>query len=261
MGMVLQGIVSIFIVTFELDPLYFIAANIVSGIFGGVPAILAGAFSYIADLSTPKWRSLRIGIAEGALALGASSGQLLGGYWLRKVNCDYMPQLYFFTAVSFAMLLYVLFVLPESLSNRKREELQDKGPRGFQAYIEGFKLYCGKLPIRSTWNTYVTTLAISTVGFNLFGAILIDVYFLKALPFDFSAFQIGLFEAIRSASQGLSNIFVVAFFIGLKVHDSWIMLVAVLFHISGCMLLAFSAKTWQIYTGWYQQLHAFIILP
>ena len=75
------------------------------------------------------------------------------------------------------------------------------------------------------------------------------MYFLKALPFDFSAFQIGLFEAIRSASQGLSNIFVVAFFISLKIHDVWIMLVAVLFHVLGCTLLAFSVKTWQIYVG------------
>ena len=56
------------------------------------------------------------------------------------------------------MLLYVLFVLPESLSSREREELQDKEPRGFQAYVEGFKLYCGKLSIRSTWNIYVSHL-------------------------------------------------------------------------------------------------------
>lgn len=247
LGTTIQGIMSIFIVTFDLNPYYFILANFVGGSFGGLTSILAASFSYVADITSLRWRSLRIGIVEAAIGFGVGVGEFLSGYWLHRINCGFMPPLYFFTASSLFLLAYTALFLPESLTRSERKNLKGKSPRGVRAYIEGFGLFCGRLPPVSTWKIYVATITICVVGLNLFGAMLIDVYFLKALPFDFNSLQIGTFESVRSVSQGLSNVLFMGVFVSLKVGDVWIMLAGVLCHATCCMLLGFSTKAWQIY--------------
>ena len=79
----------------------------------------------------------------------------------------------------------------------EREALRAKSPSGVGVLVEGFKLYCGRLSPLYTCQLYATTAIISFVGFNIFGAILIDVYFLKAKPFDFSPFGIGVFQSLH----------------------------------------------------------------
>ena len=249
-GMTLQGIISIFIVTYNLNPYYFILANFVGGIVGGHTTLLASAFSYAADVTSLRWRTLRVGAIEAALALGSASGHFFIGYWLHEVDCDYMPPLYFFTGCCFAILFYVVFLLPESLNSAEREEMCSRNPKGVGAFIESCKLYCGRLSLASTWKLYTVTIIVCVVGFNMFGAMLVDVYFLKAIPFDFSSLHIGYYESLRAASQGLSNILVMPLFVVLLgVSDAWIMLVGMFFHIAGNMLIGFSIKGWQLYSG------------
>jgi PCFT/HCP family folate transporter-like MFS transporter 1/3 len=248
-GMTVQGIVSIFIISFNLNPYYFIVAYFIGGGFGGLTTVMAATFSYVADVTSLRWRSLRVAIVEAAMAVGSFSGQFVNGYWLKRLDCDFMPPIYFYTGCNFAVLVFVVFVLPESLSFSERETLGAKSPRGIRVYIEGFKLYCGKLPLVSTWKLYATTAVALVVGSNIFGAILIDVYFLKAEPFDFDSLQIGIFEALKFASRGLANFFIVGLFTILGVGDVWLILVGISIHITCNMLLGFSVATWQLYTG------------
>lgn len=248
-GTVLQGIMSIFIIRYALSPYYFILANFVGGVFGNFASILAASFSYIADVSSLRWRSLRVGIVESALAFGACAGALLSGYWLEKINCNFIPPLYFFAGCNFFIVVYVIFVVPESLSRNEREKLQLKNPQGVKQYIQGFKLYLGSLSLSSTWKLYVATIAANIMVIDIFGAQLIDVYFLKAMPFDFNPLKIGIYQSLRSASQGLANIFFVAVLVALKVSDVLIMLIAVLLHSVCTMLIGFANKTWELYAS------------
>lgn len=248
-GMAMQGIISIYIITFNLDPYYFILANFVGGAFGGLTSVFAAAFSYVADVTSQRWRSLRVGTVEAAMAFGSCLGQLLSGYWLNKVNCNFVPPLYFISGCNVFILVFVVFILPDSLSGSKRKLLQAKSPRGMRAYIEGFKLYCGRLSVPSTWKLYATTITVNVVGFSMFGAIFINVYFLKALPFDFNPLQIGYYQSLRSAGEGFGNLLVMSVFVVLRVSDIWVMLLAVFFHATSNLLLGFSAKVWQVYAG------------
>ena len=253
-GVIIQTIFSIFIVRFSLHPYYFILANFLGGLFGNFACMLAASFSYIADVSTPRWRSLRIGIVEAGLAIGSSIGHLLGGYWLDRVNCDYVYPLIFCAACNFAIVVYVMFLVPESLSPSKREEMHLKNPSGLRAYIEGFRLYFGALSLSSTWKLYVATIVANLAIINMFGAEIVDVYFLKALPFDFNAFWIGIYQAVRSASQGLSSILILSVLVALHVGDVWIMLLATMVNIAGNILVGFARLRWQLFASKYSSI-------
>lgn len=249
LGVALQSIFSIFIVAYTLHPYYFVIANFIGGMFGNFTCILAASFSYIADISTPRWRSLRIGVIEAGLAFGACFGHLLGGYWLDKDNCNYVYPLCFCAACNITIVLYISIFVPESLSSTEREVMRLKNPKGFRAYIEGFKLYLGGLSLSSTWKLWVATIAANLAVLNIFGAEIVDVYFLKALPFNFDAFLIGIYQALRSLSQGLASLFILGILVTLKVGDAWIMLIATLFHVGCNILVGFSRTGWQLFTS------------
>ena len=245
-GSALQGILSIFIVKFDLNPYYFILANFLGGVLGSFTCFLAASFSYVADVSSVRWRSLRVGIMESALAFGSMTGHLLGGFWLQAVHCNFVPLFGFFVGCNLLVVIYVIFVIPESLSRSERVEMRRRNPKG---YLQGFKIYFGALSCRSTWKLYVTNLVVNVTLINSFGASYVDVYFLKALPFNFDPLKIGLYQGIRSASQGLANFLLMMVLVALKVGDVWIMILATAVHCSSNVLLGFANKTWQLFTS------------
>lgn len=196
LGTILQNILAVLIVYFDLQPYYFILSNFIGGASGSFTCLLASSCSYVADISSPRWRSLRIGFIEAGLAFGGSVGSLFGGYWLRKINCNFLPPLWFFVGCNGLILVYAMCLIPESLTRSEREKLRSNNPKGIKSYVQGFKFYFGGLPWRSTWKLYVATLALDLELINVYGAILIDVYFLKALPFDFNPLQIREYDQV-----------------------------------------------------------------
>lgn len=250
-GTSLQGIFTVFIIKYALDPYFFIPANFIGGIFGNSTCILAAGFSYIADISSLRWRTLRVGMVESAIASGSLVGMLMVGYWLRTNHCDFQPPLLFYISCNIFIGLYMFLLVPESLTRSKRAELRAQNPqgRGLRAYLEGFHLFFGGLSLSSTWKLYVAMIAMSVMVLNVFGSSLINVYFLKALPFNFNALQVGIYEAARSASQGVACLIVVGSLVLTKMNDAWIMLMAILVHTVCNMLLGFSTTAWQLYTS------------
>ena len=249
LGNTLQGIFSIFIIKYNLNPYYFILANFIGGIFGDFTGILASSFSYVADISSPRWRSLRIGLVESGLAFGGSIGVFFGGYWLNKINCDFIPVTIFYTACNFAAVVYVILFVPESLTKSERKKIVNKNPKGIRAYFQGIKLFGGSLSFLSTWKLYVAIIAANVLVLNIAGNILISVYFLKTPPFSFNPLQIGIYQSTRSAAQGVANLVFVGGLVLLSISDVWIMLTAVLVNFGCNMCIGFSNKAWEVYTS------------
>ena len=248
-GYALQCTFAIFIIKYNLNPYYFILANFISGIGGDFTGIIASCFSYVADISSLKWRTLRIGVIEGSIALSGSAGNYLGGYWLNQIHCNYVPLLIFCVACNLSIIAYMVLLVPESLTRSEREKIVSKNPKGIKKYAQGLRLFCGGLPLLSTWKVYVGMLTALVLVLNVLGNIFLSVYFLKTPPFSFNPQQIGLYQAIRNISQGLANIFIVGLLAALKVNDAWTMLTAALIS-GGCsMLIGLSSKAWQVYTS------------
>ena len=247
-GSLLQGVLTIFIIKYDLNPYYFIITNFLNGLSGGFTSLLSSSFAYIADVSTMKYRSLRIGAIEGSIALGGGIGQLVGGLILESVHCNFIPPVLLYLTSNFVVLLYVLFILPESTSAEERRQDNTSIKQQFITYIKGFKMYCGEFSFNKNWNIYVATIAANVASFTIVGTVILSVFFLKTPPFDLSPFKIGIYQSVQSASQGLTNLIIPGVFtVLLSNPDPWLILTAFVCAGVGNLLLGFSNQSWQIY--------------
>lgn len=249
-GMVIQGVCSTLIIYYNLNPYYIILVNFISGVTGDFTSLIASSFTYIADISSPRWRTFRLAAVEGILSFGKVAGQLTGNYWLYSINCNCIPPMLFYTAITMLLVLYTFFLLPESFTEAERLKLASKNKGSVIGMCtQGVRLFLGGLPLWSTWMLYVTTVAINLAVVNVEGAFLISVYFLKKSPFDFSTIQIGLYRAMRSLTQGGCSLFVVLIFVALGINDAWILLIGFGFNGVCNLLMGFACKTWQVYSS------------
>ena len=248
-GTSLGAILSLLIVYFQWNPYYFILAHFISGVTGDGSVILSGGFAYVADISSQKWRGLRIGIIEAVMAIGSAGGPISAGYWLQWNNCNFIPPLWLYAGCNLAAGLYVMLCIPESLSRHEREELAVRNPKGYKSVLHGFGIFLGFARQYSVWKLWVANIVACLLAFNSIGYYLIVVYFLKAPPFDIDAQMVGLYQGTYYASRMVSNTLLMAVFSAIKLHEAAIALIAVAFN-GGCNLLTgFSRKVYQVYIG------------
>ena len=247
-GNLLQGMVAVAIVYFNLSLYYFILASFLAGIGGDFSGLLAGAFSYIADVSSLKRRTFRIGIVQSMIAIGGAFGQFIIGYWLKQVNCYFLPLMGFNTACVLAALLWVIFFIPESLTRKERQKRFAKKPSGPRALLQGLKMFSCLVPQYSTWKLWAAMVMINLPLFNAEGNILISVFFLKAPPFDVDATIIGIYQSIASVSRAIGNTLVLfSFSVALRMPDGASAFVAISFQLAANILLGFAKTEIQIY--------------
>ncbi len=247
-GNLLQGVLAFFIIWFQLHPYFFILANLFTGLGGDFTGVLAGAFSYIADVSSPKWRTLRIGIIEGMLALGGALGQFLSGYWLNQNNCNFLPIMGSVVACCLASLMWVILLVPESLSREERQKRNVEKASAVQVGLRGLKMFLGRVPQYSAWKLWVAVMMINLPLFNTEGNILISVYFLKAPPFDLNASIIGILQSLQSIARAISVTFVLfSFSVALRLPDSVSAFVGISFQMAANILTGFASRTFQLY--------------
>ena len=250
-GKTFQAALTVVIVYFKWNPYYFILANFLSGVTGDFPAIVAGCFAYIADISSPKWRSFRFGFMQTMMCLGASLGQFMGGYWLNLIDCNFMPPMWLNLACNAALILYLVFCLPESLSTAKRKEIAKKNPKGLGASLQGLRMFFCKLPkySNSVWKLWVSTISILLLLITTLGLKYVNVYFLKAPPFDFNPQFIGIYQGVYSSSAGLCTTILVGILVVLKTPDVAISLIGVTFQSVCYLLTGFARKAYQVLTS------------
>ena len=254
-GLTLEGFIAMLIVHFQWNPYYFIIANFIGGMSGDYSGILSGSYSYIADVSSEKWRGLRIGIIEGVFCIGAAAGPFLIGYWLQQNNCDFILPLWLYVACNITAGLYIMFCIPESLTKTERQDLTSRNPKGFKAMLHGLGILAGRVPQYShtLWKLWTVNFVASLLVLNAAGAELISVYFLKAPPFDVNARMVGIYQSAQSASRAFSNTVLMAIFSAMKMPEAAIALIAVAVHSVCNLLIGFSKKVYQVYTGIYNK--------
>ena len=248
-GTVLQGVLTVFLIKYELHPYYFILGGFLAGLFGDQTSILASSFAYVADVGRVRWRSLRIGIVEAFMATGSAVGQFTVGYWLEKINCYYLPPMILYVAANAACIICVALFVPSELSKQKRREPSSKKETLVSTYIEGARLYCGGLSLRTTWKLYVATLVANVAILNIIGSGILSVFYLKSPPLNFDSSQIGTYQSVRSLTQGLANLVITGLLVAVNVSDTWMMILAYLVGGTCEVLMGFSKYAWQIYTG------------
>lgn len=245
-GRTLLSALALVIVYFNLNPYYFILANFLSGLTGDFPAVVAGTSSYLADVSSPRMKSLRIGIASGVISVGGLVGTLSIGYWLRATNCDFLSPMWAVLASNAFIIVYVLLFLPESLTLEERKELVKRNPKGIKALAQGIRIFTGFVPSYSVWRLWFSMTVPCFLLTAYTGWEYVNVYFLKAPPFDLGPVMIGIYQAVCFASRILACSLLLAVLVAIGTPDTVIALIGVASNAVTNLLTGFSRRLYQI---------------
>jgi len=244
-GALISSLLTMLIIYLNLNLYYFIIANVVSSLFGGFGVVLMGSFSYIADISSHRVRSLRIGILELMIYVGSALTSVLMGIWLAQVDCQ-------FTSLTWAPFLcylinipYALFMFPESLP--KDQRLAKAGNRGCKAIWKGFMLYLR--PKLVTLKLWICLSVLLVVIVNMTGSTVIDTYFYIRAPLEWNQKQIGYYGGYNSVTHGMALLLLMPIALAIGIPDIVLAIAGVVCSCVGYLFIAGVKETWQMYAS------------
>lgn len=142
-----------------IDYRWLVLGSFCDGITGSFTAGLLLTQSYATDCTPPSKRAVRIGYLHACLFLGLAFGPLLAGYFVKWTG-SLISIFYVVMACHVCFILFMAFVVPQSLSKRRRLAAQEKhakeeeskaqaiGPWLFN--IQSFNIF---EPLRILWPT------------------------------------------------------------------------------------------------------------
>lgn len=137
MAACLTGVVTLIIMYLNLTLFLLIPLALVNALAGSLPGMLTAVYSYIADVSSKKWLTLRIGILESMIFIGGTISLALSGQWLLKTSCNFEGAIWMYLACNLIIVVYVLLWLPESQTKLQQRERMKNRPSGFRIFIRG----------------------------------------------------------------------------------------------------------------------------
>ena len=249
LGAGIQGLGIIGIIHFRLNVYYFLLTSAISGVTGGFASMLTLCFSYIADVSTLKQRTWRIGVLESMIFLGGGIGQWGGGYWLQERNCSFEQPMWLYLGANCLTIVYVLLLLPESKNIAERLENAKRRPTGFSILIQGFRIFFGKVKEYSVWRLWTAALVINIYMLNKAGSALITTFFLLTDPLDWGPETIGIYGLVNQMSHGISLVLILPIFVLIGLPDALIILIGLAVASSTSVLTGFVKTTWEMFVG------------
>ncbi len=247
-GAILQGLLSLGIVYWNLSIYFFILSSAVSGFCGDFAAILMASFSYISDVSSTRWLTFRIGVAEAMLFMAGALAEGTGGRWFQQLGCNFFPPIALFIGCNTLLLAYVLLFLPESLSRKERERKALDKPKGLRSLMRGFKIYLCQIQEYSVWMLWAALIAIFVLVMTSAGAQRIQVSFFKAPePFDWDPSTIGYYQMTAQLSHMFGLLVVLPVLVVLKLPDALISLIGLGFNVGMNIFTGLAKKTFEMF--------------
>ena len=248
-GAALQALGIIAIMHFELNIYLLMIPSAISGFTGGFATMLTMCFSYIADVSTLKQRTWRIGIVESMIFVGGALAEGAGGYWVQELDCFFEPPMWMYVGSQGLIIVYVLLYLPESLTREERVEKAQKTQRGFRKVVHSFKIFFCGVQKYSVWRLWAALVAMSIVVINMIGNQLITVYFLNTDPLHWGPKLIGYYGTVTQISHGVALIVILPLFVAVGLPDALIALIGLAFSMGMNMFTGFVKVTWEMFVG------------
>ena len=248
-GALIQGLNSLVVVKYNLSLFLLIPGVAISGIFGDFAAMIMASFSYISDVSSKERRTVRLGLVECTVFLAALLSGGLGGIWFKKVNCNLISPLLAIVGCNLVIIIYTLVLLPASikLTANERKTRDQKGYKGFQLLARGCKIFLCMVKEYPVWKLWTALIAIVILLINLIGSFSIMVLFLKAL--NWGPEMIGENIAISKASHLVVLVVVLPVLVVLKLPDSLISLIGVIFCASMNLCMGLLKRPYQLFIG------------
>ena len=247
LGASLQGLLNLVIIDFDLNLYFFVATGFISGVFGGFAAILMACFSYISDITSGKWRTLRIGITESMLFLAGLLSQGLGELWFQKLNCNIMPPLYLYIACNVAIIVYTLLLLPESLNSNERRRKNAGKPRGVKSLLRGAAIFFCQVKEYSVWKIWVAIVPVVIITVIMGAETSLGVFYFSSQKWKPAL--IGAYQATAMGSHMVGLMVLLPILVALKFPDPLITLIGVLFNCAMNLFLGLSTQVYEVFIG------------
>ena len=254
-GVVLQSLLANAIVEFNLDLHYFVLSSGLRTLTGGLAGLLTTFYSYIVDISSREWLTLRIGILDAVTFLASSLGLGTSGLWIQASNCNFIPITWLMLATAVAVVLYLIFFVRESLNRqqtRERRLLLSTGPKSF---LVGFKIFFNRSRGISIWKLWFCLIVMCITVLNQLGTLTTVILFALHQPLEWRAGLIGAYLAASELIHGLSLIILLPIMVTCSLPDPWIALIGVCIACVSNVGMGFVTQTWHMFLGKYSSMY------
>lgn len=120
-GLALQSAIYLIVMYRQLSVAYLLLGRLLSALLGDFNIILAGCFSYIADVSDRQSRTVRVAVLESCLGIAGMLGSVIGGQWSKSQG--YTNPFWLVLALNLATAAYAYTFVRESVSTKRAARL------------------------------------------------------------------------------------------------------------------------------------------
>ncbi|XP_067866887.1 proton-coupled folate transporter [Heterodontus francisci] len=239
-GLTLQTAIYLIVMYQELPVGYFLIGRLLSGLLGDFNTILAGCFSYIADVSDKQSRTFRVAVLEASLGIAGMFGSIIGGQWSKAQG--YISPFWLVLALNLASVAYVLIFVRESVTVNGPSKLFTT-----EHYRSVCRLYCSQQEAGHRYRLWLYAFSLFVVVTVHFGIKDILVLFELSSPLCWQSNLIGYSLAVEHLTY-LSSL------LGLKamqlcVADSWIAEIGLVSNMAGLVIFSVAATSSVMFTG------------
>lgn len=240
-GTTIRLILSMFIIYFKMDLLYFIGACVIEGCTGQYATMLQVCLAYTGDTTKPG-KKRAIGMAYIMLMLGTSFSlaSLCAGYLIQIFNF-YVPFAVAAILLIFSFIAMVIF-LPESLPVERRI----KNKKLSSVLYNSVSFFISKDTQNNRWKYQLLLAAHGFCDFSFLGRVGTETIYQMSEPFCWSAEQVGWYGAVRTFGMMIFGVGSVKVF-QVCLPDVSIAMIGVLSYCSCFLLTAFSYSSPMLY--------------
>ena len=252
-GLILHSTVVLVIVEKSLDLHFLILSAGLRGLSGGMAGILTASYSYVADISSKRWLTIRLGVLESMNFIAGSLSLIIGGVLIHYSNCQFDVTAILSLACVVAALPYVLIALPESLERDERKGVREEREKarsrtlGPKALLRGFQIFFGKHYSRCKLWLCLFIMFITVA--NISGTTSVIILYLLRDPLHWNPLQIGAFLGSNEFVHGLGLIVLLPILVHCGTKDSIIVVLSVFLTCMMDACLGLATKTWQVFVG------------
>ncbi|XP_057570885.1 proton-coupled folate transporter [Hippopotamus amphibius kiboko] len=252
LGLLLQTVLSIFVVQLQLHVGYFVLGRILCALLGDFSGILAAGFASVADVSSSRTRTIRMALLEACIGVAGMLASLVGGHWLQAQG--YANPFWLALALLIAMTLYAAFCFGETVKEPTPTRLFTL--RHHRSVVQ---LFVTQAPEKSRKHLALYSLAIFVVITVHLGAQDILTLYELSTPLCWDSRLIGY----GSAAQQLPYL---TSLLGLWLlqhclADTWVAEIGLAFNVMGMVVFAFATITPLMFTGYGLLFLSLVVTP
>ncbi|XP_038049100.1 proton-coupled folate transporter-like [Patiria miniata] len=203
-GMLLGTCVFLVVSILHLPIVVILISNVVLSFTGGYPLFFSGCSGYVADTTAKKDRTFLFALLFTLALVGSGIAGIGAGYWIK--GGDFTDPFWLAFALQLAILLYLMFWVPETVDTSKSESESETTEPKSSKLSAVWKGLSGILGVaeegRRVWLLLALTVLFLVMG--VFGAIN-SILFVRLLsfPFCWTSVLIGYFNASKPFINGL----------------------------------------------------------